>query len=547
MKKSFFSHSSIQKLCFLFLFFSFYSKLYSQTEYKVGVMLFKDNFTVDPNDPSGPYIGDELDQIVLSITQGYPVRQNSSRRVELVIELEVPWYDTQIGTGITPENYNFEWYQKFALICEQKNIKWTPLLSPHYVPSFFIDINSPYSYYNDKIKDYGNNLVTSDFLPLSPSSRVWDEKVTHWIKAFISEMQHDTNSIPGSILDHFATSITSSNAIEEMLVGNEMMYPHSPPPNQDPLTSYDDATRANWNSLYPLTGGLPTSLTPAFADFRSKQLSYCIVTMLRAAKQELSLRLGQPAAANIGLSSKLYPYFFPRTNNTFASIYDQYAGYSNSELGFINSESVKFLAMDTYTCPTGAWKIQDDYNAAKSRTTLTPTTSNVLYVSEYNRVPECIRLTENDVYNDGRNGFLNNKVRYFVFFAWNPDSSVPHWKITQQQKNGLRRLFDWVVPTCPTCTINRLEGQENNRDLSIAEITLNVNPNPVIDKVNINVTNIEEEFSFYIVNMFGQKIYEENNIKTQVSLDASIFESGVYTILIQTQSGDKLRSKFIKT
>lgn len=187
--------------CILFTLISF-----SQSkEYKIGVNLFRTDRLKDLTE-----MGKTLDSIVASVTANVPVRTNGTNGniVELVIELEVSWADTESSPGV----YDFIWCKDFANLCKSKNIKWTPLLSPHYVPAYILT-----KYSNDKICYVDGTPIgnISPFLVFSPSSQVWDTEIANWIKAFVNSMADS---------GHFTTS-AGSKAIDELLIGNEMMYP----------------------------------------------------------------------------------------------------------------------------------------------------------------------------------------------------------------------------------------------------------------------------------------------------------------------------------
>lgn len=421
-----------KNLSIITILFTLFS--YSQQEYKIGVNLFREEMG---NLPTENITGKTLDSIVASISANDPNRTSGSgttlKKVKLVIELEVPWDKTETSPGI----YNFEWYKSFATLCEDKKIKWTPLLSPHYVPNFYINdtlSNYPLSYSKDKLKYLdGSNYPDFNFLRFSPNSSIWNDKVANWIKAFVHQMYTS---------NHFYSTSYQNRAIEELLVGNEMTYPFNK------AISGDDATKTKWdqenptvaypsNSIQFLNFWNNTTLTPnLLKDFRNRHLAYCIAGMIYQAKTQLITDLGSANANNIGISSKLVSYLFPRAD---ISISDEICGYDNNQLGYLINQSNKFLAIDSYTNPNG-WDLIDDYNTTNIRTL---PSGKSIYLSEFNRVNGSNPFVTTDF-----SSFLTSfpNIKYYVFFAWNPKGLDSHYKITEGQQLGLYNMLNSIVP-----------------------------------------------------------------------------------------------------
>lgn len=465
---------------------------YSQKEYKVGVNLFR----YVNADKLNQYEITEmtLDSIVASLAANNPQRESdtgtSLKKIQLVVQLEVPWDLTEPSAG----DYNFTWYKNFATWCEDRKIKWTALLSPHNVPGFIRD-----KYSADIIRKVDGSEVSSPFLVFSPSSKVWNDpdnpnngEVGKWIKEFVKQMS-ETN--------HFSRlSTNSSKAIDEILIGNEMIYPF----NKE--TSGDDATKAKWeakgNSLnsYPSTiqsfvngwqgfynttydtNGNFVSSTPnlvtnnnqttwmpnSLRDFRNSELAYCIAGMFDKAKQQLMISFGNDTADvnNIGISSKLVPYLFrrdynPTTGQPSTVLSDEFCGYDDPNLGYIIDHSNKFLGADSYY--TSTYSLTDSFIATKSRTNpnnLT-TPSKSIYLAEFNKniglTGKVPLMTATEIFSNGRKGFgldpnyQDYNVRYYVFFAWNPtyDPTEPYYKITEGQQLGLYNLFNSIATRVP--------------------------------------------------------------------------------------------------
>jgi hypothetical protein len=374
-------------------------------KYKVGVVLYG-----DPGDSTLAGTESRLRQIIQEVAGNRPVRVGGGREVRLVVQLEVPWNGT--------DTYDFWWYQQFARLCERLQVKWTPLLSPHYVPPTIANW-----YAGDRVTDMNGNTVDPPFLKFSPSSPVWGGETAQWVEAFIRAMQNDGG------INHFGPNA----AIDEILVGNEMQYPTYT------LTSRDPRMVQQWHLKYGTGTAYPTTFTTTFRNFRAEQLSYAINSMVARARSTFdSLGL-----SSIGISSKLYPYTFPRADDAEV---DRRAGYTDSSIAFLDSNFRGIFAIDSYpnTYCGGPWTAAKDYAAADSRT------AKPLYVGEFNRakISGCtyVPLTRSQVSSAAISGFQSYSVRSFVFFAWNPTGNDADLAMTPEQKLGLGDAMSWVVP-----------------------------------------------------------------------------------------------------
>lgn len=374
------------------------------TKYKVGAVLYG-----GPNsDPQLVLTRAHLNDIIRDVAGYRPVRTGNGREVRLVVQLEVEWDDT--------ETHDFSWFRQFARLCEELNVKWTPLLSPHYAPW---SIQQQYA--GDRVTDMNGNPVDPAFLKFSPSSPVWGAQTAQWVEAFVRAMQNDAG------VNHFGPN----GAIDEVLVGNEMLYPGAP------LTSRDPRMMDQWRARYGSTP-YPTTLTTTFRNFRAEQLSYAINAMMTRARTTLD-GLG---LSTVGVSSKLVPYVFPRAGEAPV---DMNAGYTNSSVSFLDSNFRGFFAIDSYPnayCG-GSWSFTSDFSAADSRT------AKSLYVAEFNApmdLQQCtsVSLTRGQVSNAAITGFQSYSVRAFTFFAWNPQETI--YQITPDQKLGLADAMNWLVP-----------------------------------------------------------------------------------------------------
>ena len=371
--------------------------------YKVGVVLYGDD-----RDGSLALTRARLNDIIREVAAYRPVRKGNGREVKLSVQLEVRW-------TLTATN-DFWWYQQFARLCEELNVKWTPLLSPHYVPPL-IDAR----YTADKATNMSGQVVDPVFLKFSPSSPVWSNETAQWVAAFVRAMQNDGGK------NHFGPK----GAIDEILVGNEMQYPTTY------LTSRDSRSIEQWRKKYGTTP-YPATLTTTFRSFRADQLSYAINAMVQKARQTLD----GLALPTIGVASKLYPYNFPRADELEVH---KLAGYTTTSLAFLDSQFRNVFAIDSYPSDYcgNTWSVTKDYAAARLRT------PKPLIVAEFNvakDVDKCrnVTLTRSDVSKAAIIGFQSYKVRSFTFFAWNPDDTK--YQITSEQKLGLADAMNWVVP-----------------------------------------------------------------------------------------------------
>ena len=372
--------------------------------YKVGVVLFRHGRSIWE-------VRADLETLRTKIAASRPRRFGNGREAHLVVQLEVPWNETEYAAGY----YDFSFYQQFARVCEELQIKWTPLLSPHYVPAH---ISSKYA--GDRVTNMQGGIVDPAFLKFSPSSAVWGAETANWARAFIQAMRYDSG------YNHFGRYA----AIEEVLVGNEILYP------TDVLTSRDPASQAKWAQRFP-GYSYPTTFTTNFRTFRAEQLSYAINAMMSAVKSELT----NVGATTVGVSSKLVPYLFPRSDDWEQ---DRWGGYTDSSISFLNSNFKELFAIDSYGSDfcNGWYPYTRDYSAARNRT------SKPIYVAEFNREKNtCTNpITRSQVYNAAVTGFNSYNVRAFVLFAHNPTGTDAVLYMNDDQAAGLGDALNWLVP-----------------------------------------------------------------------------------------------------
>ena len=68
-------------------------------------------------------------------------------------------------------------------------------------------------------------------------------------------------------------------------------------------------------------------------------------------------------------------------------------------------------------------------------------------------------------------------------------------------------------------------------DIDLKSINLNIFPNPVSDQINISFEN-SGNYSLTIFNISGQKVFSQININNNISIDASILNSGLYILRV---------------
>ena len=82
-------------------------------------------------------------------------------------------------------------------------------------------------------------------------------------------------------------------------------------------------------------------------------------------------------------------------------------------------------------------------------------------------------------------------------------------------------------------------------------VSVSTYPNPVIDRLNINLTSVsKEKVQLMILNQLGQSVYSSNELKESgnslISINTAPLSEGLYFIRIQTGSNGSYTSKFTK-
>ena len=97
----------------------------------------------------------------------------------------------------------------------------------------------------------------------------------------------------------------------------------------------------------------------------------------------------------------------------------------------------------------------------------------------------------------------------------------------------------WQHPSYNSCYVNIVLGFDN-----LTQTNLNIFPNPVEDKVKINLTKTDN-YSINIFNVNGQKLIEDNIVSNSLTIDLSELNDGIYFIIIDNKK-QRFTSKLIK-
>lgn len=383
-----------------------------------------------------------LEKIIELVAKNDPVRKNTDdEEVRLVIQSEIPWEQTET----LPGKYDFAYAKKFAELCESLGINWTPLLSFHYVPKHILK-----QYNADRLSDRDGNILPAsqtNFLPFSPSSKVWEEEASAWMKAAISE-----------IAPYF------QKTIQELLITNEMMYPRgSSMFNGEELgilTSFDEAMKKKWKESgneeklgvipYCLTGynsetGKYDEKSEAFLKLRSRSLALCLGQLYTKACDEV-LRTGKV----IPISWKLVPFAFCKK----ASGNEFYHGMTQTVIEELFKHNPPFIGIDGYPI------LDEDYYNIQEIWGDKPE----LYLAEFNThgenwPPSAKRVCE--LILKARKNFATN----ITFFSWNGYGHNHEGPIQDEQVKGLADAFDILTPKepeqCAKCVELQISGVES--------------------------------------------------------------------------------------
>lgn len=387
--------------------------------YKIGVVLISaPALTSDAMTKYMTY----LDQLKRDVASGKPHRQRGNTTADFVVQLEVRWDQTQPSSGVTA----FDWYDRFATECRLRGIRWTPLLSTHYVPGYIKTL-----YAKDQLKIVAASSLFDPYqypnlyLKHGPSSTLWRNDAADWAAQFVRYMAARGHLGPNGVID-------------EILIGNELMFP-STGTGGSPLTSQDDSSVARWKALNPQLA-YPTSFTDVFRDFRGRELGRMLQDLITRVKNELAAA----THGEVGVSTKLVPYKFFRTSAPYQAATDRYSGYTPEGVG-IAGTAATFAAIDSYpaaddgSCGGVQWHFSDDLAMTRAQLPARP-----IYVTELNLNSGTCgsrKLQPIDIYRMfGQENAAGG--RYLTLFALNSNDAT---RLTSDQLSGLRLLFDALV------------------------------------------------------------------------------------------------------
>jgi hypothetical protein len=381
-------------------------------DYKLGVVLFP-NYNIEQN----------LDDIKSEIARDDVYREKNGDTLQLVVQSEISWSETNPSQG----KYNFNKFVNFAKECKKRGIKWTPLFSPHYVPSWAMT-----KYHNDRITDkHGNIIYDYAFLKFSPSSEIWDNEIKKWIEKGLEVLAPYIGN-------------GKDKTISEILVTNEMAYPagglnYGDDSSQSKITTYDDATIKAWNKRYSSRyGEIPRNIIyesiyrrDAFFQFRAEELAYC----LNRLKSYTENKLKSLGKYNIPVSYKMTPYAFDAGRNTL----EQYRGLTGSQLSYLfNDTNLKMIAIDEYEGSSGWTSLKNAIDKVKKfNHSDTP-----IYLAEFNSHKGHPKSDEI------KNWILKTKnygVNNWTYFSWNGGGEGNTADIEYEQKKGLKEAFDAII------------------------------------------------------------------------------------------------------
>lgn len=408
-------------------------------DYKVGVVYYPDGFSQGYIDDA--VVDSDLDTIKKSIASNDVYREKNGDTLQLVIQSEIYWNQTNASDGV----YDFSAYKKFAEKLKARGIKWTPLFPVHHPPQWVRD-----NYTQDKIRNKHGQLpvdgIAGNFLDFSPSSNVWRNEAHKWIQKGIEEL----NSYIG---------VDKNSTIAEIFITNETMYRRGGLSygddvhkknniNDSVITSYDNATINKWNSTYGNLGDIPRNVSfsmdskeriDGFMRFRSEELAY----MLRDLRSSAKSKLNQLGKKNIPITWKLTPYVFGAGKNTL----EQYNGWNSYGLNILfNTTDVEVIGMDEYSSPSSekSTAFIDSINKIRAYDNY----DKPIYMAEFNRRE---KRPNADLIRKWLNDTKALDVRYWTFFSWNGgkgQSNKPTHEqpIQQEQINGLKLAFDDIIP-----------------------------------------------------------------------------------------------------
>lgn len=449
-------------------------------ELEIGVVMFRDQI---------PYsqIAAVVEEIVNDVAEGDPSRVGPLGKVNLVIQMEVSWAQTEPDSG----RYDFLWYQRFAEVCAARRVKWTPLLSFHYLPDWII-----VKYGQDSCRDFVG-LPRSNFsLPICPSSNMWKVEAIAWLREFIVAMADNSG----------VSYLGEGNPIGTIFLGNAFSYPDFP--KRSEAVSFDSASLKNFQERY---GPSAEFWGNVFWEFRLDVLADLCIGLTERSRAFLD-QLGYPEVIS---AVKLSPYDFPRSTNMPEALRKGFSPASLEKI--LASQAIlainSFPLLDSLPNCFEQWGMYCDYDAVREFDDLP------LYISEFNLLGGSNpSLSKERLVAYIHFGAQMHHLRHFTFFAWNPND--PRYRINADQILAIREVMNCIVPA------GNANGHSNE--------WFKLFPNPTGKMVWLYFEGPENVSGVLTIsNSMGQLIYSKDqsfSIGEKTGIDFGPLPTGVYLV-----------------
>jgi hypothetical protein len=108
---------------------------------------------------------------------GSALRVGRAYDVQLVIQSELRWYDTEGSGPVAATDPGFQKYKDFAALVQELGFVWTPLLSYHYTPEW---IYTKYGRCQGSPLVCTKDAMPNGFMRFIPQSTVWSQEASAW-------------------------------------------------------------------------------------------------------------------------------------------------------------------------------------------------------------------------------------------------------------------------------------------------------------------------------------------------------------------------------
>jgi len=88
--------------------------------------------------------------------------------------------------------------------------------------------------------------------------------------------------------------------------------------------------------------------------------------------------------------------------------------------------------------------------------------------------------------------------------------------------------------------------ESDNAPLFSSKKSLTVYPNPVSDKLNINLTGYDGVSSISLVDVNGRQVAANRTAQVNSTMDISRLAKGIYLVKVVTAGGEVLNAKVVK-